>query len=244
LIFFSYSLSFKHNILNDGESSEDCLKGGILLVRKGKLKEGLLEHIKSNPGVYFLVFVFFAIGVSAGAFMVKALDEGQKQSLINYLQGFFQMLTSKNVDGNAVFVQSLSNNFQTVLVILILGITVVGIPLTLLVVGGRGFIIGFTVGFLINSMGWKGLLFTLIAVILHNIIIIPCIIVISVMSISFSLMIIKNRMAKRWTTNYWQKVLSYILTIVILFVITILGSLIEAYIIPVFIKLITSYLTI
>jgi hypothetical protein len=57
-------------------------------------------------------------------------------------------------------------------------------------------------------------------------------------------MIIKNRMAKRWTNNYWKKLLSYTTNVVILFVLSALGCLIEAYIVPELIKLISPYLTI
>lgn len=213
------------------------------MIKNNRFREGILNHVKSNLALYFLVCTFFAVGVAAGAFTVRALDDVQKQALIKYLQGFFQILTSKNIDSSAVLIQSIKNNIQTVFVIWILGITVIGIPVTILIIGIRGFIIGFTVGFLINGLGSKGLIFTLLAILPQNIIIIPCLIAISVVSLSFSLMIIKNKMAKRWTNNYWQKFLSYSILIIALFVTTILGSLIEAYIVPVFIRLISTYLT-
>jgi stage II sporulation protein M len=193
-------------------------------------------------GLYLLVIVIFAAGIAAGAFTVKALDDVQKQSLIKYLQGFFQILTSQKVDSAAVLVQSIKNNIQTIVIIWVLGITIIGIPVTLLVIGIRGFIIGFTVGFLINGLGIKGLLFTLLVILPQNMIIIPCLIGISVLSVSFSLMIIRDRMAKRWTNNYWQKFFSYSILIIILLAVSIGGSLIEAYITPVFIKLMTGYL--
>lgn len=213
------------------------------MVKNKRVQENILNHIKSNIGIYFLVLIFFAIGVAAGAFTVRAMDDVQKQSLIKYLQGFFQIFTSQKVNSMAVLSQSIKNNIQTVFVLWILGITVIGIPVTLLVIGIRGFIIGFTVGFLIDGLGMKGLLFTLLVILPQNLIIVPCLIGISVLSISFSLMMIKDRMARRWTNNYWQKFFSYFLLVIILLLISICGSLIEAYITPVFIKLMSSYLT-
>jgi stage II sporulation protein M len=195
-------------------------------------------------GAYFVVLTFFAIGVAVGAFTVKAMDDSQKQALIKYMQSFFQILTDKSVDSVAVLRQSITNNVQTIIMIWILGIAVVGIPVTLFIIGARGFIIGFTVGFLINSLGWKGLVFTLVAILPQNIIIIPCIIAISVISLSFSLMIIKNRLARRWTNNYWKRVLSYSMAIIILFIVSVLGSLVEAYIVPALMKLFSSYFTV
>lgn len=212
-------------------------------MRKNKIpSEGILGHIKSNMGLYFFVLVFFSIGIAVGAFTVRALDDTQKQALIKYLQGFFQVLTSKNIDSPGVLIQSIKNNIQTIFIIWILGITIIGIPITILVIGIRGFIIGFSVGFLINSLGWKGVLFTLIAILPQNIIIVPCLIAISVQSINFSLMIIRNRMAKRWTNNYWKKLLSYTVNVVLLLMFSAIGSFVEAYIVPELIKYVSSYL--
>lgn len=212
------------------------------MTRDKRLQENIMDHLRSNAGLYFLVMVFFAAGVAGGAFTLKALDDTEKQALIKYLQGFFQILGSQKINSGAVFAQSLKNNIQTAVVIWILGITIIGIPLTLIIIGLRGFIIGFTVGFLINSLGTKGLFFSILVILPQNIIIIPCLIAIGVLSISFSLMITRDRMAKRWTKNYWQKFLSYSILIALLLMVSICGSLVEAYVTPVFINLMSSYL--
>lgn len=207
-----------------------------------KFKQGLSNHIKSNIYLYLLVLAFFSIGIAAGAFTVKALDEVQRQSLFKYIQGFFQVLADQSIDNTAVLKQSIINSVQTVAAVWILGITIIGIPITLLIIGVRGFILGFTIGFLIDSLGWNGLLFTLVAIIPQNIIIIPCITAICVFSVSFSMMIIKNRMSKRWTNNYWQRLLSYSINVFALLLLSIIGSLIETYVVPELIKLVSSYL--
>jgi stage II sporulation protein M len=213
------------------------------LTRNNKLQESLSKHIKSNLGLYFIVFAFFAIGVAVGAFTVRALDDLQKQALIKYLQSFLQILTSKSIDSPAVLKQSIKNNIQTVFLIWILGITIIGIPITLIIMGIRGFIIGFTVGFLIDGLGLKGLFFAVLVILPQNIIIVPCLAAISVMSISFSLMIIKDRLAKRWTNNYWHKFFSYSTIVIVLFIISVCGSFVESYIMPVFIRLLSAYLS-
>ncbi len=218
------------------------LKGGIPLP-KYSMREGISAHIKSNMGLYFLVFVFLSLGIASGAFTVRALDDVQRQALIKYMQGFFQILTTNSVDSIAVLKQSIINNVQTIAVIWILGITIIGIPISLFIIGVRGFILGFTVGFLLNGLGWQGLFFTALAILPQNLIIIPCLAAVEVTSLSFSLMIIHNRRAKKWTNNYYHKFLSYTVIILILFAFSICGSLIEAYIVPVFIKLMSSYLT-
>lgn len=213
------------------------------MIKNNRLHDGISNHVKSNLGLYFLVLIFFTVGVASGAFTVKALDDLQKEALIKYLQGFFQVLTTKEINSLVILRQSIKNNLQTVFVIWLLGITVIGIPVTLLIMGVRGFIIGFTVAFLIDGLGFKGLFFTALAILPHNLIIIPCLVAISVISVSFSMMIIKDKLARRWTKDYWQKFFSYCLLVIVLFLVSVVGSVIEAYIVPVFIKLISSYLS-
>ncbi|HHY90303.1 MAG TPA: stage II sporulation protein M, partial [Clostridiales bacterium] len=152
-----------------------------------KFQELIYKHIKGNIVIYFFVCLFFMIGISAGVFTVKALSDSQKQELISYMRSFFQVLQSNPVDEFSVFKQSLINNLQTGILIWLLGITIVGFPLILLLVAVRGLIIGFTVGFLIEQMNWRGILFSLCAVLPHNLLIIPSILVISVIGVSFSI---------------------------------------------------------
>lgn len=212
------------------------------MVRNNRLTESVREYLRANIGLYFLVVIFFASGVAAGAFSIKALDDTQKQSLISYMQSFFQILLSGDVDGGAVFKQSLTNNIQTALAVWLLGITVIGIPLILVAIGIRGFIIGFTVGFLINGLGIKGLLFSLVVILPQNLIIIPCLICICVTAISYSKGAIKGRTAKKWTNSYRRRLGPYTLSILIALIVSSSGSLIESYITPVFMKLMSSYL--
>lgn len=209
------------------------------MFQKYRFRDAILNHIKQNNGLYFLVLIFFGIGVGIGAFTFITLDDIQKQELIKYLQNFFQVLTGNNVDSIAILKQSIKNNLQNWIVIWIIGVTIIGIPVTLILIGIRGFIIGFTVGSFVDGLGIKGVIFTLLAIVPQNIIIIPCFIVMSVISIGFSLMIIRNKLARRVTMGFWQKFTYYSLFTIVLFLISILGCLIESYITPELVKILS-----
>jgi len=209
------------------------------LLQRYRLRDTVLNHIKQNKGLYTLILIFFGIGVGIGAFTFITLDDIQKQELVKYLQNFFQVLTGNNVDSVAILQQSIKNNLQSWIVIWITGITIIGIPVTLILIGVRGFIIGFTVGSFVDGLGMKGIIFTLLAIVPQNIIIIPCFIVMGVASISFSLMIIKNKLARRVTMGFWQKFTYYSLFTIVLFLISILGCLIESYITPELVKILS-----
>jgi len=189
--------------------------------------------------------MFFIIGISAGAFTVKSLSDSHKQELISYMRGFFNVLNNNSVDGFSVLKQSLANNLQISALIWILGITVVGIPLILLLITARGFIIGFTVGFLADQLGIKGTLFSIVTILPQNIIIIPGILVVAVIGIGFSTMIIKNKFGKSYNSHNDSAVKQFILySTIILFICGIIsiGCVLEAYVTPVFMRLLSAYM--
>ncbi len=195
------------------------------------------KHIQGNLMTYFFVILFFMIGLSSGAFTTKALSQSENRELIDYLENFFKIIDVENIDRFALLKQSLINNLQTGILIWILGITVIGIPIILLLIALRGFIIGFTVGFLIKQMGTKGLAFSVFSVLPQNIFIIPGIIVLGVLAISFSIMLIKNRLNKHKPyRNIVNQFLVYSTIIAIVYLFISLGCLIEAYISPLFIR--------
>lgn len=202
----------------------------------------IIKHIEGNLLTYFFTILFFMIGISSGAFMSKALTEGENKELILYLNNFFRIVDSKTIDHFSVLKQSLLNNFQTGILIWVLGVTVIGIPLILLLVGLRGFIIGFTVGVFIKQMGFKGMIFSLVSILPQNILIVPSTIFIGVLGISFSLMLIKSRTRKNRQHNVLNQFLLYSTIIAMVHIVIAIGCLIEAYISPLFIKFLSSYM--
>lgn len=199
---------------------------------KSRIGNVISNNIRENMGVYFTVTLFFSIGLAAGAFTLKAMDNAQKQDLVIYLNRFFQIIKGENISGGRAFYQSIKNNFQTVFLIWIFGITVVGVPLTLFVTSFRGFILGFTVSFLIQGLGWKGFLCFIASVLPQNIIYVPCILIISALSLRFSLNIFKRKVKRGIMDTIKSSILSYTTAVVIIFLIMCIGSIIEAYISP------------
>ncbi len=207
-----------------------------------RFNEIIIKHIEKNLVIYFLVVLFFMIGISSGAFTSKALTEAENKELIVYLENFFRIVDSKAINNFSILKQSLLNNFQTGIVIWILGVTVIGIPIILLLIALRGFIIGFTVGFFVKQMGLRGILFSLVSVLPQNILIVPSTIFIGVLGIGFSLMIIKSKTRKKHQYSILNQFLLYSTIITMVHIVIAFGCLIEAYISPFFIKYISSYM--
>lgn len=216
-----------------------CIGGVFLYYR---IRDIFYRHFQNNFFLYLLVVTCLLIGISAGAITINVLNNSQKQQLISFLDAFFKILNEEGINSFLLLKQSFINNIQTAATIWILGVIVIGIPVIIGVIILRGFIIGFTVGFLFDEFGLKGLLFSLLAILPQNIFIIPGLVIITVISISFSLNIIKNKIKRNSRYSFVREFLVYSTTILIISSVLIIGSIIEAYITPVFMKLISGYI--
>lgn len=209
--------------------------GDIMFSKIGNM---LVNHVKNNTNRYFLLLITFVIGICTGAFTVNGLNAVQREELNNYVQGFFQLLDKQYINSGELFSISLMENMKVVLALWVLGVMIIGIPFIFLIVGIRGFITGFSSGFLIKLLGLRGVLFSLAAMLPKEIILIPCIIALGVNGINFSQNIIKSKSSRNLSkeslkTNF----LAYCFATAF-YSIFILGAvLIEAYITPILIRM-------
>lgn len=209
------------------------------------LRQNATAYFRANLVLYFFVILLFLIGVIFGALAVKTLGEEQKAELITYLKVFLQGLQrgqDTGLDTGGLVRQAVFNNMKTIALIWLLGLTVIGVPIILFVVFTRGFVIGFTVGFLVNEYVLRGVVFAVVSVIPHNVLVIPAIIIAAVSGVSFSLIIVRNRLRPH-RINLAYEGMAYTSLAVLLLAVVIVGGLVEGYITPVFMKAATALFT-
>ncbi len=201
-----------------------------------RLRQHLEEHFVS----YFFVLVLFAVGVIFGAIAVKALTFSQKQDLLAFLQQFFASgMVVPN--GSAVFLQTLTANLQLAGLIWLMGLVVFGLPLVIILVFLQGFVLGFSVGFLVHEMGAKGFLLAACSVLPHNLLLVPAILVISAMSIYFTFQTLRPSLRPRRTT-FRQRFTQYSGNCILMGIVIFVASVIETWFSPLLVKLIARLL--
>lgn len=157
-------------------------------MKRPPVKAMMANHIKNHSSIYLFVCVLFMMGVIFGAIIVNSMTFSQKEDLFFYLSRFFGQVTDGKVaDAGEMFQQSFMHNIKYLGLIWILGISIIGLPIILIMLFLKGMVVGFTVGFLVNQMGWNGFVLSFVSILPQNVLIIPCFIVLSAASISFSL---------------------------------------------------------
>lgn len=209
----------------------------------GYFRQNLSGYIKANIVAYFFMILIFVIGVVVGALAVRTLPDEQKTELISYLHIFFTGLTQGtegNTSGTMMITSVMFNNAKTIALMWILGFTIVGIPFVLFILFTRGFIIGFTVGFLVNEYVMRGLLFAFASVLPHNFFAIPAMLVMGVAATKFSLMLVRRKNYGK--INLWYEAIRYSILCMAMLVVMLFAALFEVYISPVFMKLVATLL--
>lgn len=209
----------------------------------GYFRQNIGGYLKANIVAYFFMILIFVIGVVVGALAVKILPDEQKTELISYLHIFFTGLTqgTENLANGGNMISSVMfNNAKTIVLMWILGFTIVGIPFVLFILFTRGFIIGFTVGFLVNEYVMRGLLFAFASVLPHNFFAIPAVLVMGVSATKFSLLLVRRKTYGK--INLWYEAAGYSVLCMVMLVVMLLAALLEVYISPVFMKLVATLL--
>ncbi|MCF2132613.1 stage II sporulation protein M [Strepomyces sp. STD 3.1] len=211
-------------------------------MNKQRVQELLFYHIQKHSSVYLFVTVLFFIGVVFGAVVVNSLNLGQKEDLFYYLDRFFGQVTKGEVANSAdILKQSFWHNIKYLGFIWILGISVIGLPVVLVLLFLKGIVIGFTVGFLVNQMGFHGFLLSFVSVLPQNLFLIPLFIVVSTLSLSFSLKLMKQ-FVRSGSETMIAAFMRYSTVILLILAVVTISSTLEAYASPFLMKTTLSFL--
>ncbi|GER72396.1 stage II sporulation protein M [Weizmannia acidilactici] len=202
--------------------------------KQNVLQNPISRHIRENSSIYSFVIVLFLMGVIFGAVIVNSLSIAQKEDLFFYLKQFFgQVSTGKVAAPEDLFRSSFLHNIKFLVLIWVLGISIIGLPLILILLFLKGLVVGFSIGFLVNQMRWGGFLLAFVTVLPQNLLIIPMFIFTSVIAVMFSLNLIRKIFIKQ-SAHYafFHLFIKYCGALAAAFIAVLLAACVEAYISP------------
>ncbi|MFB6465927.1 stage II sporulation protein M [Cytobacillus sp. Hz8] len=200
-------------------------------------QNSIVNHISEHSSIYIFIIVLFLMGVIFGAIVVNSLSMTQKEDLFYYLSQFFgQVSAGKVAASKDLFIQSFLHNSKFIGLFWLLGISIIGLPVILILLFMKGMVVGFTVGFLVNQMNWKGFLLSFVSVLPQNFIIIPIFIIAATLAVSFSLRMVKREFMKKMGQPFLPMFSKYLLAFSVALLFIVFAAAIEAYISPTLIK--------
>ncbi|WP_374722626.1 stage II sporulation protein M [Peribacillus tepidiphilus] len=201
------------------------------------------NHFREHSSLYAFVIVLFLMGVIFGAVIVNSLSFTQKEDLFYYLSHFFTQVAEGKISSSYdMFIQSVMHNIKYTGIIWILGVSIIGLPIILILLFLKGMVVGFTVGFLVNQMGWDGFGMAFVSILPQNIIIVPVFIFITTLSLALSIKMIRRVFLKQIREPLKPVIFKYVFSFVLCMLFLVGAGAIEAYFSPVVMKSIMSIL--
>lgn len=211
----------------------------------GAFGELVLKYFYRHLPLYLALFLLFSIGIGFGALAPQKLSPPQRADLSNFLANIYASVAQDDtaiLAKSEVFYQSILDNvLKTAGLLFVLGLTVIGAPLILGVVFLRGFVLGFTVGFLIQETSLNGLVLAATAVLPHNLLAVPAIMIGAGGALAFASNAFKTMCGLSQRRIYGQLLSTGFIFICSSLLLT-GASLIETYLTPIFIGLTRGFL--
>ena len=195
--------------------------------RNSKVLDIIKEHIRKNIKEYLTVSIAFLIGIIIGVIFINNSNDELKNQIQEYIGTFSQSLNDGyTIDASKILKTSILNNILLALALWFVGSTVIGMPIVYIIVVYRGFSLGYTISsIMITYPIWKGILFSLSALLLQNIILIPCIFALAVSGIKLYKSIIKDKRKE----NIKIEILRHTIFSLCIGCMLLIASLVEAY---------------
>src|SRR5699024_7024580 len=155
----------------------------------------------------------------------------QKQDLFFHVNQFFVKLTNgEPIVSKDILQKSFSFHIQYLFLIVLLGVTIIGIPLIWLFVFLKGLVIGCSVGFIVSQLGFKGLVLATVSIAPQNMLIIRRCSAAASLANVLSTLLLRRITARPITTPIGRPLIQYVPAFSLLFIAAFFGSLIETFI--------------
>ena len=195
---------------------------------KHKIRQRVIQYIEENIRSYLILLIVFFIGIILGIIFINNSNEEQVTQITTYINNFIDsMKNNYQISTNTLLIDSIINNVSIAILLWFLGSTVIGVPLIYLVIGYKGYCIGFTISAIIATIGTgKGILFITGAMLLQNIIYIPCILTLATSGIKLYKLIMEDRRRE----NVKLQILKHTIFSVFILLVLVLSSFVETFI--------------
>ena len=191
------------------------------------------KYLRKQKKIYYILIGLAIIGIIFGLLFIFLISNENKSLLNTRIKDFFD----NDIDIFKNFFKCLFNNLILILIVWILGISIIGIPLILIILFLKSFIFGFSISSLISTFGVNGLLISLFHIVISKSIYLIILILMSFYSISFSIKLLKSFFTKK-SVDFKESIRKYIkvllLSLVVCFIISIYEGFISNYIVNFF----------
>mgnify|MGYP005803210281 FL=1 len=204
-----------------------------------KIWDKTFTKIHTNKRMLVFLFTLLFMAVLFGSFFATKLGQNDLNEIKTSLESFFTMTKQNQLQPIQAFFQTFGANISFAIAIWILGISVIGAPLMIVLFFMKAFTLGFTIASLIKIYHMKGLLYSFIYVFPHQVINLLVFTFFIMFSMSLSITLFQALIKKK-TVDFSKIVNRYLFVLVFTVVILIITALLEIYLMPFLFRMVLS----
>jgi len=188
---------------------------------------------RDNLNMYVFMLVLIVVGAVFGVLLASALTLDQQQELADQMDVYLSSIRhADQFNHAAAFWDSFIFYGKWLGLIWLLGVSVIGLPLVLVLDFLKGMLIGFAVALLVDQLAWKGVLFFLVSTALPNAIVVPALLIASVSASRFAFFLVRERLFRK-KGQLLPPFLAHTAVTGLMLVVLLCAALYEAFVAPV-----------
>lgn len=206
-----------------------------------RVLDKLKFKVKIDKKLLIFLTVLLLVGIAVGSIFVSILDSTDTNLVNEHLNNFINSIENDKLDYLQALKSNLITNISFVLVIWLLGISIIGLPIILIMFFSKTFILGFSVGAILSVFKTKGILFSLVYIFPGQVISLLFYLFLTMYAMSFSFKLIyvifkKKTLDFKIIMNKYFKILLFVLVVVVLM------NLYDTYLMPKLVKSILPFI--
>ena len=203
-----------------------------------KILDKLRSNIISNKRMIIFFSILIIIGIVTGSLFSVTISSNDKSLVSNYLENFFLSIKNGNINYYETLLNALITNSIFIVIIWLLGFSVIGLPMTLFMYFSKSFSLGFSISSLIMSYKFKGIFYSFFYIIPCQVLYFLAFSILMIYSVTLSLKLF-SAIIKKKSIDFKHIVNRYLFIALITFIIIVISSLFESFLMPLLMKLIT-----
>ncbi len=206
-----------------------------------KIMDKLLNNIRFDKRYVLFSVVLVILGIITGSIFVVILNSTDKSLVIEYITSFVDTIKVNKFNYVDTFKNTIIINYSILLILSVVGFSYFLVPINILILFYKAFIIGFSLSSFVLTYKIKGLLLSILYIFPHLIINILIFSLLVAFTIKLSLSMIKCIIRKKQVNMrmYFNK---YFNTLILFMILITISTLYESFIAPFILKFMINIL--
>lgn len=189
------------------------------------------KNIKEQLKYYYTLLAVLSISIIIGIVYTLNLDSVNSKIITDSIYTYFNDIRSNTYNAFNLFINTFSGNTTYVILIWLLGISIIGIPIIIMLFAFKSFLFSFSIISILKTFGLKGIFMAILYVFPFKLLFILGLVVLTYYSLNFAFKLLLSLFKKK-TYSLKLYMTKYIKVLLVLTIISLLDGLYEGIILP------------